>query len=251
MRYTAELRKSRRHHILKSKSRSTTIALLWFLGMLIVLFGVSSAVSIEPIQFLHNIGISFLRTSVAYGISLVIALTLALLITANLALENALLPILDSLQSFPSFALFPLLTEALRRSPEAVIIVVLVITMIWPILFTLIGAMKNRHESLDEAATLFGAVGWRRLTAFTLPQLWPAIVTGSIVGWGEGWEFIIGAELLVKVQGGIGQYFGALGTNHQSMLLAVGIVLLMLFLFVINKILWLPLLDQATHYESE
>lgn len=251
MRYAAQLHRSRRHHILKSKSKSSTIALLWFLGTLIVLFSVSNAVSIQPVEFLTNLGVSFLRTSVAYSIALAIALTASLVVTSNLALENSLLPILDSLQSFPSFALFPLLAQTLNASPESVIIVVLVITMIWPILFTLISAMKNRRETLEEAATIFGAHGWRRLVSFTLPQLWPAIVTGSIVGWGEGWEFIIGAELLVQVHSGIGQYFGHLGENHQSFLLTIGIVLLMLFLFVMNKVLWLPLLEQATHYESE
>ncbi len=251
MRYTAQLRRSRRRHILQSRAQSTAITLLWLFGLLIVLLSVSSLVSIQPVEFLMNLATSFVRTSVAYAIALVIAVVAALGVTANVTVENALLPVLDSLQSFPSFALFPLLAEALKRSPEGVIVVVLVITMIWPILFTLISAMKNRREHLEEAATIFGATGWRRLTAFTLPQLWPAIVTGSIVGWGEGWEFIIGAELLVHVERGIGQYFGYLGDTHQSMLLAVGIVLLMLFLFVMNKLFWLPILDQATHYESE
>lgn len=251
MRFSVPLHKSRRHHILKSRTRSSYVTFLWFFGVLIILFSISAAVSIQPLEFLSNLATSFLRTSVAYCFALVLALALALLITSTQILENTFLPIFDSLQSFPSFALFPLLTETLQKSPESVIISVLVITMIWPILFTLISAMKNRRESLEEAATIFGATGVKRLTAFTLPQLWPAIVTGSIVGWGEGWEFIIGAELLVNVQHGIGQYFGHLGQDHQSTILAVGIVLLMLFLFEINKILWLPLLDQATHYESE
>ncbi len=250
MRYAAGLRHSRRQHALHAPAGGGT-ALLWLLGLLVVFLSISSVVSIQPAEFLLDLGVSFLRVSVAYAVALVLAVALALAVTARASVETALLPILDSLQSFPSFALFPLLADALERSPESVIITVLVITMIWPILFTLIGAMKNRREHLEEAATLFGATGWRRLGAFTLPQLWPAIVTGSIVGWGEGWEFIIGAELLVHVRQGVGQYFGALGETHQSVLLAVGILLLMLFLFVMNKLFWLPILDHATRYESD
>ena len=207
------------------------------------------AATLAPVFLVALVGA--LGTTVAYLIALIVAIFLALAITANRRAEDWLLPVFDVLQSFPSFALFPVLVAALRNRPETVIISVLVITIIWPILFTIIGAIKNRREDLEEAATIFGAVGWRRLTNFTLPVLMPAIVTGSIVGWGEGWEFIIGAELLVRVQTGIGVYLGLLGDAQQTGLLALGILILMLFLYLINRSLWLPLLHQTTQYESE
>jgi ABC-type nitrate/sulfonate/bicarbonate transport system permease component len=193
---------------------------------------------------------SLSRITIAYLIALVISLVLALLITTKEKVENIFLPIFDVLQSFPSFALFPALIVALRSS-EVIIISVLVITIIWPIMFSIISGIKNRREDLEEAATIFGAKGLKRIIHFTLPELAPSIVTGSIVGWGEGWEFIVGAELLVKTNIGIGNYLGFLGTTRQNTLLAFGILILLFLLFILNKLLWLPLLTKTTKYQSE
>jgi NitT/TauT family transport system permease protein len=251
MRYSAPLHTSRRWHILKSRPLSGIISLLWLVGItLLILLFVHNA-HLDPSQLFGGFLISLARTSTAYIIALVLSVGLALLLSTSSVVETLLLPFLDVMQSFPSFALFPVLMTALARAPEAVIIFVLTLEMIWPILFSIIGAIKNRQETLEEAATIFGARGWKRLTAFTLPELMPAIVTGSIVGWGEGWEFIIGAELLVHATKGIGSYLGLLGDTQQSNLLALGIVILMLLLFAINKVLWLPLLHRVTQYGSE
>lgn len=251
MRYAAHLRTSKRTNILQSHWKSGLVGLL---GL-----AVAGAIALALVQDSHlnlqdffiGFGYSLARTTVAYCIAFTVALGLALLTTVSVWLENLLLPILDVAQSFPSFALFPVLVGVLDRYPEAVIVLVLALEMIWPILFAIVGSLKNRREDLEEAATIFGATGWKRLIHFTLPELWPAIVTGSIVGWGEGWEFIIGAELLVAVNRGVGHYLGVLGNNHQNALLATGIILLMVLLFVINKILWLPMLHNATKYQTE
>lgn len=251
MRYTVPLRLSKRHHILKHHIHSSLVSLVVFVLGFIILLGFVGFSNLDLGRFVSGFFTSLARTSVAYVISLVLSVLFALIITSTKRLENILLPIFDVLQSFPSFALFPILVQALKDSPEAIIVFVLTITMIWPILFSIITGLKNRREDLEEAATLFGANGFKRLRHFTLPEIMPAIIGGSIIGWGEGWEFIIGAELLVHVNQGVGNYLGELGESQRGGLLALGIFLLMAFLFVINKFLWLPLLQKVTRYQTE
>jgi NitT/TauT family transport system permease protein len=251
MRFAATLRISRKHHILKDRLKSSLVVLATFITILLVLMLVTNVYTIDTSHILVGFTISLLRTTTAYAISLILAFTIALVITINRSVENVLLPIFDVLQSFPSFALFPLLIHALGTASETIIIAVLTIAMIWPILFSILGGIKNRREDLEEAATVFGASGIKRLRHFTLPELMPTILTGSIVGWGEGWEFIIGAELLVGTNMGIGSYLGSLGNAGKNEQLFIGIVFLMLLLFIINKLIWLPLLNEATQYETE
>jgi len=254
MRYSTQLhtpRANHRRHALQYHVFSTVISLFLFAFTAIALLLIANVARLSATTLFGGFLISLTRVSVAYVISCVLAIAIALLITSNRSVEAFLLPIFDVLQSFPSFALFPFLVEALRDQPEVVIVGVLVVTMIWPILFTIIGGIKNRREDLEEAASIFGATGVKRLSAFTMPSLLPSIVTGSIVGWGEGWEFIIGAELLVNARFGIGSYLGVLGNSHQNSLLALGILILMFLLFVLNKAIWLPLLRQSTKYQSE
>lgn len=251
MRYSSRLRNSRRNHILKSHLKSSLIALGGFGVAAAIIFRLAGLSQLNLHTFIVGFSVSLARTSVAYVISLVLAVIMALSITSNRIVENLTLPIFDVLQSFPSFALFPVLVVALAHYPEVVIISVLVITMLWPILFAIIGGLKNRREDLEEAATIFGATGLSRFRHFTIPELMPSIVNGSIVSWGEAWEFIIGAELLVHVNQGIGHYLGVLGERHQNGLLAVGILALMFSLFVVNKLIWLPLLKRSTQYSTE
>lgn len=250
MRYSNQLHTARKKSVLKNKKKSSLISTAWILLFLIALATVVNFSKLNPLTFFEGFGASLARISIAYIIALVISCIIALLITSNEKIENLTLPVFDVLQSFPSFALFPLMVASIHSS-EVIIISVLVIAIVWPILFTIIGGIKNRREDLEEAATIFGANGFKRLIHFTFPELSPAIVTGSIVGWGEAWEFIIGAELLVNAKIGIGSYLGQLGNNKENLLLVFGILVLMILLFVINKLIWLPLLNKSTRYQSE
>ncbi len=250
MHYAIGLRTSHKPNILQRHLRSSLLQLAIILVVMVPLLVIIGFSRINPHLFLSGFLASFLRVAVAYLISLVLALLLAFLITTNRVVENFLLPIFDVLQSFPSFALIPILATTLARSPDLVVVAVLVIAMVWPLLFGIIGGLKNRRSDLEEAATMFGAQGIRRFYSFTLPELFPSIMTGSIVSWGNAWDLLIGAELLVTVTGGVGRYLGALGQQNQRGLLSLGIVAYLLILFIINKIIWLPLLSKATRYQT-
>jgi NitT/TauT family transport system permease protein len=251
MRYSHLLQKSRKRHILKYRFSSGAISWAWIITSFLLIGFLFSFSSLDLKQVLSGFVVSLIRTTISYFIAVVLALIIALVITTNRWVEAVLLPIFDVLQSFPSFALFPVLIIALKNSPETIIILVLSVTMIWPILFSIIGGIKNRRQDFEDAAEIFGARGWKRFLYLEIPELMPVIVTGSIVGWGEGWEFIIGAELLVKTNIGIGTYLGFLGNNQENVALAFGIIILLMLLYVINRLIWLPLLTKVTSYSSE
>ena len=83
-----------------------------------------------------------------------------------------------------------------------------------------------------------------------LPGVFPAIVTGSIIGWGEAWEAIVGAEIL-GISRGIGAFLNDASRTGDTRVLTLGIVFLLFFIFFLNKIIWLPLLKRSTMYSSE
>jgi ABC-type nitrate/sulfonate/bicarbonate transport system permease component len=249
MRYSHSLHSVAHRHSLFNWRSSVFVVLLLF--AFLIFLSLSGMVQIDQQMFFLGLSASFLRVIVAYVIALFLSIVIALAITSNSEVEDIFLPIFDVLQSFPSFALFPILVASLANRPNYVIVLVLTVTMIWPILFALISGIKGRRIDLEEAATVFGAKGSKRLFHFTLPMLFPSIVTGSIVGWGEGWEFIIGAELLVSVKYGVGGYLGQLGQANQGQALAYGIGLLLIFIFIVNKLIWLPLLRESTNFQSD
>src|SRR4051794_36979445 len=113
MRYAAHLRTSKRQNILQSHLKSGLVALLFFVSAGAVAVWLAGAAHLSLDQFFVGFLYSLTRTTIAYVFALVIALALALLTTSSRWVENLMLPILDVMQSFPSFALFPVLLVAL------------------------------------------------------------------------------------------------------------------------------------------
>jgi NitT/TauT family transport system permease protein len=115
-------------------------------------------------------------------------------------------------------------------------------------LFTILTGKKEIDEEILEAAHIFKAKGIAYYSSVFFPLLLPAIVTGSIIAWGEAWETIIAAEIIVNVPG-VGTYL-AQNAESQPRVLAVGIIALMTILFLVNKYVWLKLLKKSTQYTS-
>lgn len=221
-----------------------------FIGMvLIILFAFAQVKSINWFEFYTFFASSLLSVVIAYVIAAGLAFVLSLSATKNKWLENILLPILDVAQSFPTFALIPVLI-AIFGTNRIVVVIFLVITIIWPITFTLISAIKGERRDLSEAATVYGARGLKRLWFFRLPVMFPSFITGSIIGWGEAWEALIGAEIIAKVLG-IGSLLGKLGENGNVTQLVLGIAMYLFLIFVLNQIVWIPLLNYSSRYQNE
>lgn len=246
------MRYNHRYHQINhgtAKHRRVHLTSLIVLAVTFLVFAALLRVPLDQKGFLMGFAVSLFRVSVAYLISLGLALALGLLAVSHSVVEAALVPILDVAQSFPSYALLPLLVLYFGRTSVAVI-VILVVAMIWPILFNVIAAIKEQRQDQSEAAIVFGAIGWRYLLHFRWPMLRPAVITGSIISWGEAWDTIVGAEIIAAA-GGAGYYLGILSQAGRSSLLGMAIVYYLLLIFVLNQLIWLPLLHHYTKYQAE
>ncbi len=196
----------------------------------------------EKMSCMSDLGASSVRLVVAYVISLFLAIVLGITLSRG-RVGTVSLPVFDVLQSFPTFAMLPLAVHVFGPS-DMTVIFFLVVTVVWPMLFAIISSQKLIKTAWEEAATVYGATGIKRFTHFALPVAAPGIVTGSIVGLGEGWEAVVGAELIVGLKDhGLGGFFESGGT--QGHVVFFGVMALLLFIFVLNHIIWLPLLEKS------
>lgn len=215
----------------------------------IVLMAGVAKTPLDMHKLLEGFVLSLGRVSAAYAICLLLSLVFGLLTVSSSKAEALLLPVMDLLQSFPTFAILPVLVYYFGHS-SASVIVILVIAMVWPIMFSIISGVKEERRDQAEAAKVFGARGWKHLFYYRLPMLRPFIMTGSIVSWGQAWDTIVGAEIIAEVTGA-GRFLGSLGAKGQTSLLALGILVYLLLIFVINQLVWLPLLHRYTKYANE
>lgn len=188
------------------------------------------------------------RLAVAYGIALVLGVAIALVVGWS-PFADALFPVFDILQNVPSFALIPFFIYFLGYT-DMMIILFAVSSVIWPILFAVLTAIKNAHSDLNDAATIFGARGLRRIPYYLAPLSFPAILTGSIVGIAIGWESVIGAEIITSITG-FGAFIkdaSATGITHVAI---AGMLVILVIVFVINRLIWAPLLAESGKRYSE
>jgi ABC-type anion transport system duplicated permease subunit len=143
------------------------------------------------------------RLTLAYGISLVAAIGMGVLAAEHKRLGAVLFPLYDIGQGVPILALFPVVFLGLnqllgmpRVALELTCITMLVLDMIWYMFLNIVSAVKNIPTEIDEVGRLLGFKGIKRITHIVIPSILPAIVTGSILSWGTGWNTIIFAEYL-------------------------------------------------------
>jgi NitT/TauT family transport system permease protein len=111
------------------------------------------------------------------GITIVIGMSLAVLMSSSRWLERATWPYLVAVQSAPVLALTPLI-RALIDGTQTQRLLVVVLIAIFPIvsntLFGLLSADKSQHELF----TLQGASKWTRLVKLQFPAALPNIFVG-------------------------------------------------------------------------
>lgn len=194
-----------------------------------------------------DIGVSALRLVIAFLIAAVLGWLFAVSFYRGRRATIAL-PLFDALQSFPTFAALPL-AIALWGPSNITVVVVLVLTIIWPLFFSVIGSLKLIKRDWEEAAAMAGIRGVKHLTQFLLPASTPGLITGSVIGLGEAWEAVVATEIIVGTPTGLGEFFQA--SSHNPTITAFGIFGLLLIIFIVNKIIWLPLLEWSHHTLEE
>ena len=192
------------------------------------------------------------RLVVAYLIALALGTAIALIVGAS-PLADYLFPVFDILQNVPSFALLPIFIYFLGFTDQMIILFA-VSSIIWPVLFAVLTAIKGAHVDLNDAAAIFGAVGLRRIPHYLAPLAYPAILTGSVVGIAIGWEAVIGAEIISQSfhnVSGFGTFILKAGTLGISPATVAGTVSILLIVFIVNRLLWAPLLAESAHRYAE
>jgi NitT/TauT family transport system permease protein len=143
------------------------------------------------------------RLTIAYGISLVVAIGMGVLAAEHKKFAAMFYPLYDIGQGVPILALFPVIFLGLNEllgipgiALELTCTLMLVLDMIWYMFLNIVSAVKNIPTEIREVGQLFGFKGFKRITHIVIPSILPSIVTGSILSWGTGWNTIIFAEYM-------------------------------------------------------
>jgi NitT/TauT family transport system permease protein len=238
--------------------------------LIVIIFSLLSLFSIfpivrTPVSFLligEALLTTFTRLAIAYCLALICAIPLALLVNRSALMERILLPLFDVAQSVPVLAFFPIVIALFVRFGflNAAAIFILFITMLWSIVFNLVGGIKVIPTDIKDAAHVFGIRGRNFVRKILLPATVPYLLTGSLLAWAAGWNIIIVAEVLhTYIPGGntgqdlfgIGSVLVNASASGQNGVFVVAIVIMIGFIGLLNFFVWQKLLRFAERYKFE
>lgn len=205
---------------------------------------------------------TFARLLIAYVLALIVAIPLALLITHNALAERIFLPLFDIIQSIPVLAFFPVIIVFFIHYNflNGAAIFILFLSMVWNIVFSLVGGIRVIPSDIKSAAKIFNIKGLGYIDHVLLPAVVPYIITGSLLAWAQGWNIIIVAEVLhTYIPGatatsdlfGIGSALVNAAAAGQQQIFIMAIVLIILGIGFINFFVWQKLLRYAEKFKFE
>ncbi len=205
---------------------------------------------------------TFARLLVAFFFALILSVPAAILITHNKLTERLLLPLFDIIQSVPILAFFPIIIIMFIRynlfNQAAIFIIFL--TMIWNLVFPLVGGLHTIPNDIKAMAHVFGIKGRNYIAKIIIPALVPYIVVGSLLAWAQSWNIIIVAEVLhTYIPGGnssqdlfgIGSILVNASANAQDRVFFYALAGLIIAIIIINLFVWQKLLKYAEQFKFD
>lgn len=241
------------------------------LVLVIIFFLVLKAASIFPV-FPSNtltpeqIGLAllatFLRLLIAYAFALLFSIPLAILVERNALAERILLPVFDIAQSVPVLAFFPIIILLFVRVGflEGAAVFIIFVSMLWNIVFSLVGGLKVIPSDIKAAAQVFDIKGISYLKQILIPAVVPYLVTGSLLAWAQGWNIVIVAEVLhTYLPGGtanqdlfgIGNVLVKASAGGENGTFVIAILVMVAAIALINFFVWQKLLHYAERFKFE
>lgn len=155
-------------------------------------------------KYLMNIGISIRRILAGFGIAILLAVPMGLLIGRYRAVRDLLLPACEVLRPIPAIAWVPM-SIMLWPSNEISIVFITFIGAFFPILLNTVHGVTAIDPVLLRAGRCLGAKEARMFWHVILPGALPHIFTGFAVGMGVAWVSLIAAEM-ISGQFGVGYF---------------------------------------------
>jgi len=120
----------------------------------------------------------------------------------------------------------------------------------WYVLFNVIAGTSMIPSQMVEASKIFHLRGWLWWTKFTLPAVFPYIVTGVISAAGGAWNTAIAAEVLnwgkITLQTyGLGAFISIASDAGQNPQEALGCLAMCLMVLLCIIFVWQPLYRYA------
>ena len=164
-------------------------------------------------------------------------------------LAQKIQPFIQFVAAFPANLFYPLFVIAIvhfHLSVEIWVTPLMILGTQWYILFNVIAGASTIPRELYLVADNFGLKGWLWWKRLALPGIFPFYITGAICAAGGAWNASIVAECVswgstTLRATGLGEYIQASTLSGNFPKIALGTVMMCLYVLMFNHLIWRPL----------
>jgi NitT/TauT family transport system permease protein len=162
-------------------------------------------------------------------------------------------PLAQFLAAFPANLTYPVLAMLIMTYQLNVNIwssPLMILGTQWYILFNVIAGASSLPQDLRLATKNYGVKGWLWWRKFILPGIFPYYITGAMTAAGGCWNASVVADVVswgdkTFHAKGLGGYITKYTTTGDFPRIALGIVVMSLFVLILNRLVWRKLFDIA------
>src|SRR5579859_1621147 len=220
-------------------------------------------ISRSPLALPAYAGLSLLRITLAYGLSLAFTLVYGYIAAYNPRAERFMIPLLDVLQSIPVLSFLPGVMLAMvalfpsrQLGVELGAILLIFTGQVWNMAFSFYASLKSIPREMREAAKIYGFSWWQRFTEVELPFAAIGLVWNSMMSVAGGWFFLMACEMFVLGPRdfrlpGLGSYLQVAAGAGDTRAILWGMAAMIAVIVLLDQLVWRPAIAWSDKFKFE
>jgi NitT/TauT family transport system permease protein len=244
-------------------------AIALFYGVLVVArtwlgpFTPAVEISQSPLALPAYTGLSLLRITLAYVLSLAFTLVYGYIAAYNAKAERFMIPLLDVLQSIPVLSFLPGVMLAMvalfpsrQLGVELGAILLIFTGQVWNMAFSFYASLKSIPHEMREAASIYKFSWWQRFTEVELPFAAIGLVWNSMMSVAGGWFALMACEMFVLGSRdfrlpGLGSYLQTAASAGDTRSILLGVFTMIAVIVLLDQFVWRPVIAWAEKFKVE
>jgi NitT/TauT family transport system permease protein len=226
-------------------------------------FTASVEISRSPLALPAYAGLSLLRITIAYALSLIFTLVYGYIAAYNPKAERFMIPLLDVLQSIPVLSFLPGVMLAMvalfpsrQLGVELGAILLIFTGQVWNMAFSFYASLKSIPNEMREAASVYRFSWWQRFTEVELPFSAIGLVWNSMMSVAGGWFALMACEMFVLGSRdfrlpGLGSYLQTAASAGDTTSILWGVATMIAVIVLLDQFVWRPVIAWAEKFKVE
>jgi NitT/TauT family transport system permease protein len=220
---------------------------------------ISHQLSALPVYAFYSIG----RIGIAYGMSLIFAISYGYIAANNTRVESLMVAVLDILQSIPVLSFLPPVVLAMislvpghQFGIELGVILLIFTGQVWNLAFSFYSSLKSIPREMVEASRIYRFSAWQRFWQLEMPYAVIGLVWNSIVSVAGGWFALIACEMFTMGNRnfqlpGLGSYLMTAAEAGDLRAQVAGFLVVILIVVATDQLVWRPMIAWSDKFKFE